>query len=391
MRAEDLTVEVRDADFQRVGIVSVEDLDFSMSVPHNNVCTWKLRLPAEHRLSDALRSPGSGLIVGMEGETIMSGPMVRSTRLATADDPGGTIAFDGVSDTIYLADLLAWPQPSNPDVATQSQQTDTRTGPAETLIHAYINANIGPAGPVERRVPTLTMGPNLARGAVTTKSARFQGLGEFVGELAIVADLGFQIIQRGDGLVFETSAINDLTDSIRLDVRNNTLTAQKLTINSPEITRVIFIGKGTEIEGQEPVRSLTAFSSTESLAAEAAWGRRIERVLSQTQTSDSVEMQQSASERLADGGFAAVNVQVVPFDGETMRFGVDWHLGDRVSVVVDDDEYISVVTGYELRNDSDGFFLSANLGDPTVFDPSIALRRRVQKTEARLSALERNG
>lgn len=406
MRAEDLTVEVRDADLQRVGVISVEDLDFSMSVPHSNVATWKLRLPAQHQHAEAMRTPGSGVIVTMDGLTLMSGPMVRPTRLATADDPGGTIVFDGVSDSIYLADFLAWPDPANGDVATQAKQEDTRTGTAEALIHAFVNANIGPSGPVARRVPTLTMGANLGRGGITTKSARFQVLGEFIGDLALVADLGFQIVQRGDGLVFETSAINDLTGEIRLDVENNTLTAQKLTVSAPEITRTIVSGKhprqsipnpddanGNPVPNTviEEVIFYNEYTNAASLSAEAAWSRRIERFLSQTQTDDPAELQQAADERLADGGFTAVNVQVVPFDGDTMRFGVDWSLGDRVSVVVDGFEYVSVVTGYELRNDSDGFFLSANLGDPTVFDPSIALRRRVQKTEARLSALERNG
>lgn len=368
-------------------MIRPEDLDFSMSIPHANVGTWKLRLPTEHPLAEAMRAPGSGLIVSMAGEPIMSGPQVRPTRLATSEDPGGTIAFDGVTDSIYLADLLAWPEPSNGDVSTQAVQTDTRTGPAETLIHAFVNANIGPSAPVSRRVQTLTMGPNLARGATTTKSARFQVLGEFVGELALVSDLGFRIIQRGDGLVFETYAINDLTREIRLDVYNNTLSAQKLVVAAPEVTRAIVIGKGTGADA----RSLTAYDNTASLAAESAWGRRIERVVSKTNTDVPAELQQAADERLADGGFTAVNVQVLPLDGETMVFGKDWNLGDRVTVVVDDVEYVSVVTGYEMRADKDGFFLSATLGDPTAFDPSVALRRRVQKSESRLSALERNG
>jgi hypothetical protein len=389
LQLDDITVEVRDKNLARQGLIRPEDLNFEMTVPHSNVGTWKLRLAAGHPLAETLRTPGSGLVVtGPDGETIMSGPTVKPTFVSVSEDPGGTVAFDGVTDNILLADMLAWPDPSNPDVTTQAFQYDQRSGAAETVMHAYVNVNIGPGAPVPRRNPLIVMGNDMGRGNIVVKSARFPMLGELVGEVAVVADLGFHLIQRGSNLVFETYEIVDRVREIRLDVQNNTLSAQKLVVAAPEVTRVIVVGKG---DGTASGRSLHPFSNTKATDAETAWGRRIERVHGQTQTNDSGELQQGADERLAEKGFTQVAVEVVPMDGETMRLGRDWNLGDRVTVVVDGNEYISVVTGYSIRVTDEGFFVSATLGDPTVFDPNVALRRRVQRSEQRLSAIERNG
>ncbi len=390
-----MIVEVRNRDLARVGFVPFEALDLTLDIKHNNVGIWKLTLPSDDSLCEHLRAPGSGLVV-TEGDMTISGPTVKSTYVATKDDTLGTFTFEGTTDDIVLADMLAWPQPSNPNVSTQSVQQDTRTGPSETVMHSFVNANIGPAAPPPRRRPSFTMGVNGGRGPVVTKSVRFPMLGELLGGIALVADLGFRVVQRDTGLVFETYPVNDLTKFIRLDVRNNTLAAQRLSVAAPEVTDVIVVGKGPGVpdgspQGTTPIRSLSSYESAESVEAEAAWGRRIERVLSQTSTDVAVELQQAADEKLAESGFTKVGVQVVPMDGESMQFGRDWKMGDRVTVVVGDGEYVSVVTGYKVRIDRTGAYLSADLGDPTDFDPNVALRSRVQQSQSRLSALERNG
>lgn len=386
MERDDLTVEVRDKNLIRQGNIPMKELKFQFSNPHNNVGTWKAEVPAESELASALRVPGSGVIVYNKSEVIFSGPTIKPQFLATKDDPAGTITFEGVSDDIHLADMLAWPDPAN-TIDLQATQKNTHSGFAETIIHAFVNLNIGPGALVARRTPHLIMGTDGARGASTQKSSRFEVLGEVIGGVAKVADLGFRIIQRGNNLVFETYAIRDRTDEIRLDVRNNTLSAQKLTVAAPEITHAVVIGKGTG----ETARSLNLYTTTDSLAAEADWGRRIERVVSSTSTDVAAELQQAGLEQLVEKGYTSVSVQVAPLENNGMNFPEDWGLGDRVAVVVDEQEYISVVTKFELRADETGFFLGAGLGDPAEFDPTVALRKRVAQTGNRISALERNG
>jgi hypothetical protein len=386
MRLSDITVEVRNKALERVGLIRPEELVLDLEDVFNNVGTWRLTLASDHPQAAVLRTPGSGLIVTGPEDVLMSGPTTRPEHAATPTDPGGSTTFEGLSDSVALADVLALPEPSNPDLARQSAAHDTRTGPAEALLHAFVNANIGPAAPVVRRKAGLIMGTDEGRGAVVTKSARFPQLGELLAEIAVVAGLGFRIVQRGHQLVFETYAVADRFREIRLDVRNGTLAGHRVAVTPPGVTRVLVAG-----QGELTARRFLQVTTTESLAAEAEWGRRIERFLDQRQTSDLAELQQAGDELLAEEGRTAVVVQAVPPDDSSMEFGRAWGLGDRVGVVVEDQELTSTVTGMVLKASSAGFRVGALLGDPTGFDRQAAIAKRMTATEQRVSQLERNG
>lgn len=391
MQLSDITVEVRDKNLSRLGMIRHEELDLELSDLHNNVGLWMLRLGVEHPLAGALRQPGSGIVVTGPGDTeVFSGPTVRQENVATADDPAGTITFEGVADTVLLADFVAFPDPTNPDPETQTLSHDIRTGPPETLMHAFVNANLGPAAPAARRpagllASKLAMGADYARGAAITKSVRFKVLGNLLSELAGPDSLGFRIIQRGDGLVFETYQVVDRATEIRLDVYNNTLAGHRVAVSPPGATQVIVAGQGELTE-----RQFLALNTPDSVAAEAEWGRRIERFVDQRNTDDWAELERAGTELLAEEGFSALAIQAVPMEDASMNFGNDWYLGDRVGVVVEHQELASTVTGYAMKVNKEGFNLGALIGDPTGFDADAALGKRVGNAEKRISELERN-
>jgi hypothetical protein len=385
VKLRDLTVEVRDKTLKRVGAIRPEELVLELEDQFNNVGTWKLTLAVEHPLATALRTPGSGVVITGPTDILMSGPTTKSEFAATPEDPGGSVVFEGVSDTCVLSDYLAFPQPSNINPTTQTLSHDIRTGPAETLLHAYVNANIGPSAPTGRRKTSLIMGTNLARGTSMTKKARFPVLGNLLTEIAVVDGLGFRVVQRDANLVFETYQITNRASIIRLDVMNNTLAGQRVAITPPAATHVIVAGQGEQVD-----RTFRDVTTTESLAAEADWGRRIEVFQDQRDQSEDAELDQSGLETLADKGFTAVAVQAVPMEDSAMTFGVDWGLGDVVSVVVNDQELVSTVTGMILKATSEGFKIGVELGDATGFNAEAAYAQRVQNTESRVSQLERN-
>ncbi|MFJ7202091.1 siphovirus ReqiPepy6 Gp37-like family protein [Streptomyces sp. NPDC098789] len=384
MKLTDLTVEVRAKNLVRQGLIRPEDLALELEDAFNNVGTWKLVLASEHPLADTLRTPGSGLIITGPGDVLMSGPVVSSEYAATPEDRRGSIAFEGVSDSVILSDMLAWPEPSNPDVATQRVGHDERTGPAESLMHAYVGANCGPAAPSSRRRAGLLLGPNQARGPVIAKAARFPTLGELLTGIAAVAGLGFRIVQRGAQLVFETYAITDRTREVRLDVLAGTLAGQRVSVSTPGTTRVIVAG-----QGEQEARTFVPVDNAASLGAESDWGRRIEKFVDQRNTNDVAELTQAGNELLADSGFTATAVQAVPVEDSSMEFGLDWGLGDRVSVVAGGQELTAPVTGMVLKAGDGGFRAGALLGDLTAFDPQAASAQRAQTTDRRVSALER--
>ncbi|WP_367997487.1 siphovirus ReqiPepy6 Gp37-like family protein [Streptomyces sp. GMY02] len=384
MKLADLTVEVRDKTLTRIGLIRPEDLAFEVANAFNNVGTWKLTMASEHPLASALRTPGAGLIVTGPGDVLISGPVVSSQYAATPEDRRGSIVFDGVSDSVILADILAWPQPSNPDVTTQAAGHDERTGPAETLMHAYVSANCGPLAPAARRKAGLIMGVDQGRGPVISKSARFPTLGELLTAIAVVADLGFRIVQRGSQLVFETYQVIDRTKEVRLDVLAGSLAGQRVSVSTPGATRVIVAGQGAQVD-----RTFVPVDNTTSVGAEEDWGRRIERFVDQRNTDNLDELTQAGNEVLADEGFTATAVQAVPVEDSTAEFGVDWGLGDRVTVIAGGEELTAPVTGMVIKANDSGFQAGALLGDPNAFDPNSASGQRSQSTEQRVSALER--
>lgn len=384
MRLDDITVEVRDKQLARVGIIRPEELRLELTDNFNNVGQWKLQLAIENPLCNVLRTPGAGVIITGPNDVLMSGPVVKSEFAATPEDPGGSVSFEGVSDTICLADALAFPDPANPNGASQTKAHDVRQGTAEDVMHSFVMANIGPTAPVERRKTHLIDGASGARGPAVIKSARFPVLGNLLAELAMLGSLGFRVVQRASSLVFETYQVTDRSDVVRLDVLNGTLAGQRVAITPPGATRAIVAGQGELVK-----RQFLQVQTPQSIAAEADWGRRIERFVDQRNTDKWDELQQAGDEVMEDEGFTAISVQAVPMEDSAMRFGHDWYLGDRVCVVVDSQELKSNVTGMVLKADDGGFRVGALLGDATGFDANAALSKRVTTTETRVSQLER--
>jgi hypothetical protein len=382
VKLEDITVEVRNKALARVGTILPRDLDFTLTNRFNNVGEWELKLPAEHPMVPFLETPGSGLIINGPSDVLVSGPTIKPKRSATPLDTRGTLTFSGATDDVILSDYLAWPTPTSDTVAGQVTSHDVRTANAETLLHQYVNANCGPGAPVSRRAPYLTMGTNLNRGPSLKKSARFPVLGLLLAEIASLGNLGFRIVQRGSVLMFETFAVVDRTDEIRLDIHNGTLSGHTVEILAPGVTHVMVAGQGEGVD-----RAFLLATSPASIAAQAEWGRRIEKFVDQRQTDDETEYQQKADEILKDQGFTGYDIQVVPQDDEssTMRFGRDWNIGDGVSVVVNGEELPSTVTGYKLKASSDGFKLGATIGQPLV--TQVGSQGDIN---SRVSALERN-
>lgn len=385
MRVDDLIVEVRSKNYQRVGVIRPEDLDIELLPLANGVGTWKVTLPVEHHLCAALRTPGAGIIV-TGPNFVISGPAIAPEMQATPEDNQGIVTIEGVTDDCILSDYLAWPEPSNPDVTAQTLSHDERTGIAETLMHEYVDANVGPSAPDERRHQYLTLGTDGARGDLVTKKARFPLLGELLGELAAPYGLGFQVVQRDSVLAFETYERHDHTAVIRLSMSNKGIAGAKVKTSAPGLTRAIVAGGGQLVD-----RLFVERTSTDSVQAEADWGRRIERFIDQRQTVDQTELDQAGDEALAEEGFTGIDAQVVPSENTNMKFGTDWYLGDRITVEVEGIENQATVLGAAIRADSDGVKIGILLGEMTAFVPANVSTGGVNPNvlQQRISNLER--
>jgi hypothetical protein len=552
----EFTVEVRDKTLARVGQILPEDLNLNANDVFNNVGNWTLTLANAHPMVPVLRTPGAGIIVTRvdTGAVLFSGPVVSPSVEVSAAAPDGTVTLSGVMDSVILADRLSYPDPTNSDATTQAAANDVRTGPAEDLMYAYVDQNIGPSavapnlltgtqstfdgtgggwvnsvnGPVSanttvfhtgtgclqttasaagtidvascsaasittngkavapgdtisasawvmaatagrsvgiaaqfydasgvnvgtyfgtriadvttgwtqitttvtapataayvrvlveitsagaagevhyvddvilrrgygRRDVRLSLGTNGHRGATLTKSPRFQALGPLLAEVASVADyptgtgrqLGFRVVQVGSALQFQTYTTADQSAAVRFDVDNGNLASSKVATAAPTVTRTIVGGQG---DGTD--RLMEEVTSAGSLTAETAWGRRIETFIDQRQTNDPAQLTAAGNSALAQGGLSQFAMQLTPSDDTAWVYGVDYALGDVVTVVVRDGgddpfaatELSTTVTGYVLKADNSGVRFGALLGQP--------YGDQVAQFAARLSNLERAG
>jgi hypothetical protein len=386
VQVSDLLVEVRDRALRRVAQISPESLDLSFTLRDSAVGEWQLRLPAEHPAVAHLRVPGAGIVVTGPDGVLLSGPTSTPTVDADLADPTGIATVEGVTDDALLWSRLAYPTPSVGDVSRQTQGYDVRTGPAESVMLGYVQANLRPSTPSPRSVEALVVPASRGRGDFVTKSARFDVLGDLLRQIASGAALRFRVVQAGDSLVFEVLDVTDRRRTVRFDLVNGTLSSQQVATSPPALTRAIVGGQG---EGAERllVEEHTA-ASAEAETLYGPWGR-VERFVDERGAADPRELAQAGQKLLGEQGSIATAVKAVASDDLTMRFAVDWQVGDRVTVVVGGQETESTVTAVTVIAREAGVLVGAALGDVDGFDPRGALGRRVEDTASRVSSLER--
>lgn len=386
MQVTDLIVEVRNASFARVGqIMPVDLVGFTSVLRFRKPGTWEIPLRSDSALAEALRAPGAGIVVTGPNGVLFSGPTRSASRVQSQEDPQGTWIIRGITDEVILGERLAYATPTTADVTAQTSEYDVRTGKASTIMCAYVNANIGPSAPVARKISNLTIAADPNVGSTITGKARFETLGSLLESLAVIDGLGFGIKQSGSNLQFSVYQPTDRSSYIRMDIDNNMLTKSEYTYTAPEATRVIVAGGG-----KGTARTFVERTSTASTTAETAWGRRIEVFKDQRSTSVTAELQQAGDEVLVDKGKTLEAISVSPSDDSTMAFGVDWYLGDKVSVVAGTTTIVQVVTEVGISVAEDGVRIGATVGAPSVADDQSEVADVQADQEDRITNLEVN-
>jgi hypothetical protein len=385
MKLDDLTLEVRNANRERVGqLIGADLVGAQFILRFNNVGSWRLKIPATSNLVEDLRTPGYGIILTGPDGVLFSGPVMSAKLVQSQDDIEGSWEIEGADDTIILQERLAYPDPSSADVANQTVTNDIRLGEAETVVKGYVDANLV-SGPSVRLVAGLSVATDQSRGDIVRGNARFKNLQELLYDLAQSGGIGYEIRQNGTNLVFDVYEPVDRSGSVRLDIENNRLRSSEYAYAVPGLTRAIVGGAGEALD-----RLFREVNTTESSAAEVSWGRRIEQFVDDRGSQEIDQLDQKGLEALVDEGKTRVSMSVTPSDAITMLYGVDWGLGDTVTVVVNDLEATAVVYEVGIGIQADGVYLAATVGNPTPLEFESKLVSTQTEHEARISNLERH-
>jgi hypothetical protein len=271
---------------------------------------------------------GNRIVVIRAQQVFMAGPIERYMieKSDNGENAGiGKITVYFADDLALIAGRLVYPDPS----LTPPQQTGDFwefTGNAETAIRNLVNLNAGPGALAPRQVPKLVLGSPAGVGTSATVKSGWEPLLDVARKAALDGGgLGFRTRQVGTQIVFETYQPADLTGQIRFGFGLGNLRYLAYERQAPTATTAIVGGQGEGAGKFVTERNRTADETT--------WWR-LETLVPQPGDIDLSELEKEGDDALAETSETA-RLQTAAYDTDDMRFGIDYGLGDRVSVQID--------------------------------------------------------
>lgn len=300
--------------------------------------TWSVT--ARNEGLNGLLVPGAGVILTRSDsfgrtDVVMSGPVTSIQRGAHVS------TVSGVSDADILNGRIIFPDPTKA-ITAQPVAYDNRSGPAETVLLGYVNANIGPGALTSRKVPTLRVPASQGRGKTVSIKGRLDTLGNTVADVSESGSLHVDVIHGEDTapyLGLTVRPVRDLTGNIRFGSSAD-FTAGLVgddwsyTLSRPTVTDAIVAGGGQGVA--------RTFAEKTDATSEALWGAKVEALIDQRQTTDPTELAQAADDALSDGA-NPVAVSFTVTETEDIRYRQDWRVGDRIGVSIDGMDLSNVV------------------------------------------------
>lgn len=394
-------ISPRDGDLGRTldSISSWTELTVAERYVSNGPHTWVLKGPSEHL---AVFTPGMGCILDEDGEQAASGQVRAFGRSYEADPETGemvdTTTLGFVDDRDDIWSRLTWPDPTHPLTTTASSFTpayDTRTGARETILLAYIAANLGPAAALtSRRLTSLLLPTSLGRGGSTKFQARMDVLGQVVADLAEAGSLDVRVEHdESTGtprLAVVVDEVADVSDDIVFGSPDSAraggiVSSWSFSMDAPEVTDAVVFAAG-----EQAARAAALFTDS---AAASLWGRRRERLVDQRQTDDADVMTDAGTKALEDGA-SPVSVSLTLADGGDAVYRDTYRLGYRVGIelpglplAISDNRVREVVTVVQPNRPQTRTITVGTPGATSIEPPTAG---RLNKVLRRLAAIERS-
>lgn len=294
-----------------------------------DVGTWTLTLPRLHPMAGLLLTAGAGVVVRVPGVAapLFSGPYSHDDIVYAQD--GSSVSVTGPTDEIELASDLAWADPAhalNAGTNPTSGSVDARTGLAEDVFLAYVKANIGSTALVARRRSYLTIPASSARGSSGSWKAQFDQLLDIAKTVLLGQPITWRIVQSGPGaLALAVRTRADVSADVVFSRLEESLKAATFSQTAPETTQVLSMSDdGTT----------RTFVTVTDATAETKWGRRFSTLVN-ADSSTVADLTQAANDGIAAGAETAGATMEALVQPEAPQFGVDYFLGDKVTVVDD--------------------------------------------------------
>lgn len=279
--------------------------------------------------------PSRGLVLWRDGEQPFTGRVTARELGWDADNGRAIIKVEAQDDRSRFAKRLSLPDPLRAaDDQTVNDYWMSRTAgaptsmPASTAMLQLISDQAGATCRADRQIPGLTLGPDPAVGVSRVWSALFTPV---MDQLAIMsaasgANLGLRMTSATGSLTATVVQPRDLTDTVVFSADLSNLAGFTYRETEPDVTHALSAG-----QGDLHLRLRKLVTTTDPLAL--AWGEQSWSYIDRRDTADVAELQKADDDALADGG-PTVSLAVKLTDSQAATYGVDWGLGDALTVYV---------------------------------------------------------
>ena len=356
-------IEVFDKTFHREGWIG-DPLAVSATPRHNAIGTCTFSVASDHRRLPALAASGARCRIKYLDQHLLSGRV----SLLGGKGPGlsGEVELTVEDDFRLLYSVLGWPVPTA-SLTGQTVAYDTRTGPAESVAKAFVQANA-----INRLGLPVTNATDLGRGANVTVSLRMRPLADRLLPVIEPAGIGLTVRQEGAGLVVD--AYEPVDYPRLLSEESGTVSDWKWSSAAPMATRVV-----AGLQGEATARTFYALTDP---ARETEWGDKIEVFRDARDIEDDPSLANSRMQESLDEGAPTSGLSLTL--SETRAFSYDptgttgVRVGDRVRIAVGPDVIVQdllreVTLTYTTE---EGLSVTPVVGQRTD-DPDRALARTV--------------
>jgi hypothetical protein len=339
----------------------------TVTARHNAVSTASITLRADHHRAPALMEDGARVVIEYDGQQLMSGPAWASQ--GSLPTGRSSITFTVEDDLRIFGNVLGWPVPGAAIAAQSAADHDTRTGPAETVVKAFMQANA-----VTRLGLPLSVAASAGRGATVTVRSRMDNLRDLLMPVATAAGIGVTIRQTAGALLLDC-----YTPTVRsrvLTEQSGVLASGQWTRTGPSATDVIVGGQG---EGTARV-----FRRVVDNTLAASWGTRVEVFRDANDATTTAELDARGAQSLSEGAPGA-GVAIELAETATFRYGRSLVVGDVVPVELAPGITVTdVVTAVTLTHSRDtGVEVVPRVGaDSASADPNAVLARALARVAA---------
>lgn len=339
---------------------------------------------------------GHRAMVIRDGEIFSAGPIERpggyewgvgGDNASTEAEPG-LITVDFTDDSVHLASRLVFPDPTKAGNDSTQPAYYQVTDNSVTIMRNLVNLNAGPGARAARIVPKLALGTfDAGTGETYTLKSRFERMSDV---LRTVADntgqLGFEVVQEGDQLLFNVFVSEDKTAKARFSRGLGNLRSVKYDLTAPTGTAAFVGGSGEEADRTVIVRN----NSTD----EGNWWRTEIWVEGSQQDdgtgTDTAGTMAAAGDDALGQNAEKVQLITVTVDTEDVKFGRDFGLGDYVTIEVMPgiEVYDTVRSVHYTYTPDDGEDVSILVGTQEATNDPLWLQV-IDSMATRLSRLER--